>query len=128
MREPFFDHLGLRFAGTGDESVVVELDLRDDLRGPFGLLQGGVLATLVDVAGAASAARAAGPGGGVATSDMAVRFLAPGRLGPIRATGVPLRAGRHAAVSEVRVVDAGQADRLLAVAHLAVSVLPPPPR
>ena len=128
MPDPFFDHLGIRIVeGPEDQGrdgqVVVEMEMRDDLRGPYGLLQGGIVATLIDVAGAACAARAVGPGRGVATSDMTIRFLAPGRVGPIRATGTPLRAGKNAAVAEIRVTDAGQDDRLLAVGHLAVSVL-----
>src|SRR5260370_33143021 len=100
------------------------MGMRDDLRGPAGSLEGGVVSTLADVAGASAAALAAG--GLVATEHISISFLAPGREGPIRATGVPLRVGRQDAVAEVRIVDTGEADRLMAVALVTVRVLADP--
>lgn len=79
-----------------------------------------MVSTLVDVAGASAAARASGQM--VATQNLSVSFLAPGRIGPVRATGVVLRAGRQNAVSEVRVVDVGQQDRLMAVALVTLRI------
>jgi uncharacterized protein (TIGR00369 family) len=61
--------------------------------------------------------------GMVATGHIAVSFLAPGRVGPIRATGTPLRVGKHDGVAEVRVVDRGKDDRLMAVATVTLRVL-----
>jgi uncharacterized protein (TIGR00369 family) len=104
-----------------DAGPVVEMDIRDDLRGPAGSLEGGVVSTLVDVAAGSTAAmemRAL-----VATADMTVHFLAPGRVGPVRATGVVLRAGKGNAVVEVRVVDHGHDDRLMAVALVNMRAL-----
>jgi len=57
---------------------------------------------------------------------MSISFLAPGRVGPIRATAEPLRVGRANAVVEVRVVDTGKDDRLIAVALLTATVLDRP--
>lgn len=115
--------LGLRWHLIDDEAgtVEVEMELRDDLRGPAGSLEGGVVSTLADVAGASAAARALE--GLVATEHISISFLAPGREGPIRASGVPLRTGRHDAVSEVRIVDEGNDARLMAVALVTVRVL-----
>lgn len=124
---PFQRSLGLRWTMLGDDagSVAVEMAMRDDLRGPAGSLEGGVVSTLADVAGASAAALAAG--GLVATEHISISFLAPGREGPIRATGLPLRVGRQDAVAEVRIVDTGKADRLMAVALVTVRVLAEPP-
>jgi catechol 2,3-dioxygenase-like lactoylglutathione lyase family enzyme len=58
-RLPFLEHLALRWTEMGAEGVTAEIDIRDDLRGPAGTLQGGVIATLVDVAAAATAAQGA---------------------------------------------------------------------
>ena len=117
---PFQQGLGLRWSLDDDGAVSVDLDVRDDLRGPAGTLEGGVVATLVDVAGASAAARAVGAL--VATEHISVSFLAPGRVGPIRATGTVLRAGSSGVVAEVRVHDRGQEDRLMAVALVTVRV------
>jgi uncharacterized protein (TIGR00369 family) len=101
--------------------MIVEMDMRDDLRGPAGTLEGGVVSTIVDVAGASAAARVVGSL--VATQSIAVSFLAPGRSGPIRAIGTTVRVGRQDAVSEVRVVDVGNDNRLMAVALVTLRVL-----
>lgn len=114
----FFEHLGLRMSSEGD-AVAVEADVRDDLRGPFGLLQGGVVTTLVDVSGASCAARAMETHA-VATTHLTVEFLAPGRTGPVVASARPLRANGTTGVAEVRVSDTGEGDRLMAVGLLAV--------
>jgi uncharacterized protein (TIGR00369 family) len=124
MGTPFQQSLGLRWlAGDEPGQVAVELELRDDLKGPAGSLEGGVVSTIVDVAGASAAAQAVG--GLVATQHISISFLAPGRNGPVRATGTPLRVGKSDAVVEVRVVDLGRDDRLMAVALVTVKVIDP---
>jgi hypothetical protein len=44
----------------------------------------------------------------VATEHIAISFLAPGRIGPVRATAKRLRVGEHDGVAEVKVVDLGR--------------------
>jgi uncharacterized protein (TIGR00369 family) len=119
---PFHASLGvaLSFDEEGG-AVVAEMDIRDDLRGPVGSLEGGVVATLLDIAGASAAAKAMGAM--VATADMTVHFLAPGRVGPVRATGVPLRVGQDSAVVEVKVIDTGKDDRLMASGLMTIRAL-----
>jgi uncharacterized protein (TIGR00369 family) len=104
----------------GSGAVAIEMDIRDDLRGPAGSLEGGVVSTLADVAGASAIGFSVGM---VATEHLAISFLAPGREGPIRAIGTPLRIGRHDGVAEVRVVDLGKDSRLMAVAFVTVRIL-----
>lgn len=82
------------------------------MRGPAGALEGGIVSTLVDVAGASVAAAATRQL--VVTQQMSISFLAPGRVGPIAAAGRTLRVGRDDVVSEVRVTDTGSHDRLIA--------------
>ena len=124
---PFQRSLGLRWARPpAPQSLAIELDIRPDLCGPAGSLEGGVVSTLADVAGASCAAMNL-TSQLVATQDMSISFLAPGRVGPIRATAEPLRVGRTNAVVEVRVIDTGKDDRLIAVALLTATVLDRPP-
>ena len=118
--------LGIRWLTTSADggepgSVLVEMDIRDDLRGPAGSLEGGVVSILADVAGASAAAMAARRM--VATEHISISFLAPGREGPVRASGTPLRVGRNDAVAEVRIVDTGRDGRLMAVALVTVRLL-----
>ncbi len=65
--------LGVRPAGAD----AVEIDLGAELRNPWGILHGGVVATLVDLA-------AEHVTGGW-TTDVVLHFLAPNRVGPVRA-------------------------------------------
>jgi len=120
--------LGLRWKAVNDVNdgvagaIAVEMDIAEGLRGPAGFLEGGVVSTLVDVAGASAIATAAGVAM-VATEHISLSFLAPGRVGPVRATGVPLRIGKQAGVAEVKVVDTGKDNRLMAIALVTVRVL-----
>jgi uncharacterized protein (TIGR00369 family) len=118
---PFHRSLGLRWIHGEGGAVTVELDIHDDIRGPVGSLEGGVVSTIVDVAGASAGALAMNSM--VATADMTIHFLAPGRVGPVRATGVPLRVGNDLAVVEVKVIDTGKDDRLMASALLTIRAL-----
>lgn len=117
---PFQQFLGARWSAVdGDpDAVAVELTLRPELCGPAGSLEGGVVATLADVAGASVVARALGTL--VATEHISISYLAPGHVGPVRAVGTLLRAGRRDGVTEVRVTDRGNGDRLMAVALVTV--------
>ncbi len=119
---PFQKSLGIHWHVVDKDvgSVAVEMDIRDDLRGPAGSVEGGVVSTLADVAGASAIGFQVCL---VATEHLAISFLAPGRVGPVRATATPLRIGKHDGVAEVRVIDTGKDDRLMAVATVTVRVL-----
>ena len=108
---PFQTSLGLLLDYTA-AGAVVEMDVRENLCGPAGSVEGGVISTIIDVAGGASAFAALKEF--VATVDLTVHFLAPARVGPVRAEARTLRARNKLAVIEVRVTDVGNADRLCA--------------
>lgn len=108
------DHRHL-VAGDGHR---VELEVTDELRGPSGAVHGGLVASLVDCAGAAVIARAAGRH--VATSSMEIHYLAAGRVGPLRADASALRVSARQGVAEVKVHDAGDGGRLVATAVVTV--------
>jgi len=104
-----------------DGRIALEVDLSDDLRGPGGSMHGGLVSMLVDVAGASALAAASGRP--LATSSIEVQYLASGRIGPIRAVGEVLRLGDALGIAEVRVVDVGREERLMAVAHVVCTFL-----
>ena len=71
------------------DSLTLEMPLRDTLRNPWGILHGGAVASLIDCT-------AEHVTGGI-TTDVVLHFLAPNRVGPVRARveviGTP--PGRH---------------------------------
>jgi uncharacterized protein (TIGR00369 family) len=115
--KPFFEYLGLRWNTIDGERVSVEMDMRADLCGPARILQGGIIATIADVAAASTAALSGSSL--VATTEMTLHYLSPGRVGPIRAVGELLRSGARSFAVEVRVFDTGADNRLMAVALAA---------
>jgi uncharacterized protein (TIGR00369 family) len=89
-----------------------------------GALQGGLVATLIDVAAGLLAVKHAGQGDGASTADMSIHFLAPIIDGPARATATLVRAGKRVIVVGVDVTDVGR-DRLAARATLSFAVMAP---
>ncbi len=117
----FFDQLMHRAVDV-DGEWAIELDITDDLRGPAGSLHGGLVAMIVDVAGASTLARSTGRP--VATASASIQYLSAGRIGPRRGTGKVLRTSDTLGVVEVQVVDVGKDERLVAVAHVTLKLLP----
>ncbi|MDZ4828216.1 MAG: PaaI family thioesterase [Actinomycetota bacterium] len=81
----------------------VEIPLDDRFRNPWGILHGGVVATIVDLAAGGN------------TTDVVLHFLAPNRIGPVQAIATPVGERSDGTVQRVEVRDIG-ADRVTAVA------------
>lgn len=120
--EHLLRQLGMRDVDDTRERMVIEMDNRPDLANVRGALQGGLVATLIDIAAGRLAGTASGAGNDVTTADMNVHFLAPIMDGPARAEATVVRAGRRLIVISVDVFDAGR-DRLAARATLTFAVL-----
>jgi len=116
----FFDELSHRHLEV-DEGVALELDLSDDLKGPGGSIHGGLVAMLADVAGATCLTRETGRP--MATASTSIQYLSAGRVGPIRATATVLRVSDSLGVADVRIVDVGRDERLMAAAHVTCRFL-----
>lgn len=114
--------LGMRDVEDTAERLVIEMDNRPDLTNIRGALQGGLVATLIDIAAGRLAGNNVGANQDVTTADMNVHFLAPIVQGPARAEATVVRAGRRLIVLSVDVMDAGR-DRLAARATLSFAVL-----
>jgi uncharacterized protein (TIGR00369 family) len=114
--------LGMRDVEESTERMVIEMDNRPNLVNVRGALQGGLVATLIDIAAGRLAGNASGAGHDVTTADMNVHYLAPIIEGPARAVATVVRAGRRLIVTSVDVFDVGR-DRLAARATLTFAVL-----
>ena len=116
--------LGMRDVEETSDRLVIEMDNRPDFANIRGALQGGLVATLIDIAAGRLAGTVVGPDQDVTTADMNVHYLAPIMQGPARAEATIVRAGRRLIVLSVDVTDAGR-DRLAARATLTFAVLEP---
>ncbi len=116
--------LGMRDVVETDERLIIEMDNRPDLTNIRGALQGGLVATLIDIAAGRLAERHVRAGQSVTTADMNVHYLAPVVVGPARAEATIVRAGKRLIVTAVDVTDVGR-DRLAARSTLTFAVLDP---
>jgi uncharacterized protein (TIGR00369 family) len=113
---PLVEWLGIRDV-AGTPPGVVELDVTDAVRNPWGIVHGGVTASLVDVA--AERAVQSRSAALVETGDVALHFLAPARVGPVRATATVMGERADGVVAVVEVRDVGH-DRVVARAIATV--------
>jgi uncharacterized protein (TIGR00369 family) len=117
--------LNMRDVPHPEADLAIEMDIHDRVTNPRGALQGGLLATLVDVV-AGRAVVDEGPRETVATADMTIHYLRGLTVGPALATAKVLRRGRTLAVVTVEVTDVGTGD-LCATGTVAFSISPPRP-
>lgn len=122
---PLHALLGFEFVETEEPGVVrVAMPVREQAFNPTGNLHGGAIATLIDVAGGACAARASGfdpTTQSLVTADLHVRYLGRPKGDRIRAEARVMRAGRMLIVVEVRVTD--PLDNLIAFADFSSMVV-----
>jgi uncharacterized protein (TIGR00369 family) len=122
--EHLFAQLGLRDVDVASAELAIEMDLTPRVGNPRGALQGGLLATMVDIVAGRLAIQGLAEGLTVATSDLTIHYLAPVTVGPARAEGTVLRRGRRAVVVHVDIRDVGR-DCLAAVSTVAFAVVGP---
>ena len=115
--------LDYREVESTEDRLVLEMENRPDLANVRGALQGGLVATLIDIAAGMLAGRATGAGYDVTTADLNIHFLAP-IMGKARAEATIVRAGRRLIVTEVDVFDVDRG-RLAAKSTLTFAVLEP---
>lgn len=116
------EQLNYRTVVDSPERVIMEIDNRPDLANTRGALQGGLLATLIDIAAGILAGRHVGTDQDVTTADMHINYLAPVVEGPARAEAIIVRAGKRLIVTAVDVKDVAR-DRLACRATLSFAVL-----
>lgn len=100
LRE-LFDQIGLREVPSTDGNVIMEMPVDERVVNTAGGLQGGLIATMVDVAAGQLAARSTPFGHGIATTDLFIRYLRPIKIGPARAVAKILRTGKRSVVVQV---------------------------
>jgi uncharacterized protein (TIGR00369 family) len=102
---PALRHLGIEVGDLDPGRAEVRLPARPEVTQHAGYVQGGVLATLADVAAGSAAATLLHPGWVCMTVDVTVKLVAPAR-GLVTAFGRVLSAGRSTTVAAADVHDA----------------------
>jgi uncharacterized protein (TIGR00369 family) len=120
-----FDQIGFRHTVVTDELVVTELDVAPHSINTNGAVQGGLLATLVDIAAGLLAVRQAPTGQTAVTSDLNLRYLRAITAGAARATARLVHSGRRSMVVQVEVTCAAD-DQLAAIATVSFATIPKP--
>jgi uncharacterized protein (TIGR00369 family) len=119
-----FEAFDLRTVEVPGADWAMEMEVTPQVVNSSGVLQGGLLTTLVDlVAGTAIWRAGPAPLKG-STTELNVSFLAPARVGPVRATAHVLRWGKRSVVVRVDVHDRGAEDLFVATATLTFAVRP----
>jgi uncharacterized protein (TIGR00369 family) len=123
LGSPVAKAIGATLVSAEVDAVTVDLPFDENLTTMPGLTHGGVLATLIDIAGAAASAtgvRAEDGATGGATSHLAVTYLSPGR-GDLRAVATVIHRTRSATNADVQVSDAS--GRLVASGQVSSRIL-----
>jgi 1,4-dihydroxy-2-naphthoyl-CoA hydrolase len=117
-----FDALvGTRITELTPERATAELEVRDQLKQPFGLLHGGVFATVAEtLASFATGVEARKAGYNASGLSNQTSFLRPALSGTVYATAVRKHAGRTTWVWEVEFSDAQ--GRLYALTRMTIAL------
>ncbi|HSQ68138.1 MAG TPA: hotdog fold thioesterase [Polyangiaceae bacterium] len=114
---PFNRFLGIKVVKLGDGKVHLTLPFRPEFVGdPIRpAMHGGVLSTMADVAGGIAVwSGLAEPRARVATIDLRVDYLRPGRLETIDAAAVVVRKGNRVGVVDVSLFHPDRPDEVVA--------------
>lgn len=92
---PYPALIGMKFGALEFDSCRIELTLREGHMQPFGIVHGGVLATLIDTATFWAAFMRLPEDAGLVNVDLKLNYLKAVMLGHLRAEGRCLRAGKQ---------------------------------
>ena len=102
--------------------LVTRLEIGDYLRNTWGILHGGAIALLSDLAAVRAVRFEAGSAqGALSATDMVLHYLAPARVGPVEARCTVMGTRPDASVVRVAMYDTGVEDRMIALASVTVS-------
>jgi uncharacterized protein (TIGR00369 family) len=112
---PLLQQLRMRVVDAGEGAI--EIDRTDYTRNSFGSINGGVIAIAAE---AAAETLLTTRGNSFEAVDISVTYLSQTRVGPARTSAKFVRLDARHAVVEVRLVDAGNDDQLLALSTVVL--------
>ncbi|HEY1450720.1 MAG TPA: PaaI family thioesterase [Solirubrobacteraceae bacterium] len=119
-----FDRLyGLELLSYSDEEVTAQVEVRDELKQPAGLVHGGVYASIAEsMTSLATALAVMGQGDTAMGLSNNTSFLRPVTQGTVHAQATRLHKGRTTWVWDVRFTD--DAGRTCAITRMTIAVRP----
>jgi uncharacterized protein (TIGR00369 family) len=102
---PFNQLVGIRLVRVHKDGVTIDCKLRPELLNAFGVLHGGVTATLADVAVGIAITQRVGRAGAATTVEMKLNYLRPVRGRKITARARLLRMGSTLCIGRVDMFD-----------------------
>jgi uncharacterized protein (TIGR00369 family) len=102
---PFPDHMSMRLTAIALDRAVIELKTGRCHLQPYGIVHGGVLATLVDTATFWSVYMRLPEGAGLVNIDLKLNYLRPVENGILIAEGRALRTGNSISYAETSVLN-----------------------
>ena len=121
LERGFINLVGIRVEQASGDRVVLTCPVTPDLHQPFGLVHGGVYATLAETAASVGASLWFGDRGKVVGVSNHTDFLRAVRRGELRAEATPLSRGRTTQLWQVEVAD--EQGRLIAHAKVRLQNL-----
>lgn len=119
---PFPIHMAMRLVDISFDEATVALDLGACHLQPFGIVHGGVLATLIDTATFWAVFLRLPEDAGLVNIDLKLNYLKPVQGGRLQALGRAIRSGNSISYAEARVQD--EDGRLLAHGTSTLMTLP----
>jgi 1,4-dihydroxy-2-naphthoyl-CoA hydrolase len=121
----FDRHYGLELLEVSGEEVRARVQVRDEIRQPYGLVHGGVYASLAEsMTSLATAVAVFAEGSAAMGLSNSTSFLRPITAGTVHAHATRLHRGRTTWVWDVRFSD--DAGKLCAVTRMTIAVRPLP--
>ena len=120
---PYFALLSMKLMDVGVGYASLEIDLAKKHLQPFGMVHGGVFASIIDAAAFWSVYFGIeDPAAGLTTVDLKLNYLAPAISGKLLVSGRQIKVGRTLGYAEARVVD--PSDTVLAHGTSTLIILP----
>ncbi len=98
IRGRFPGLVGMQFLEVSPDRVLAALEVREEVKQPWGILHGGAIATLLDTAAGAGAVANLERGQQSVTVEIKVNFIGSVRAGRVTVEAVPLHRGRSTTV------------------------------
>ena len=103
---PYPTHMAMRLVSIDFDIATIELKAGTCHLQPYGMIHGGVLATLIDTATFWSGFMRIPEDAGMVNIDLKLNYLKPVTDGVLKAEGSAIRAGNSISYTEARVFDA----------------------
>jgi len=102
---PYPSHMSMRLAAIDIDRADIELETGPQHLQPYGIVHGGVLATLIDTATFWAAFMRIPEDAGLVNIDLKLNYLKPIINGRLKAEGRAIRSGNSISYAEARVLD-----------------------